>query len=151
MLCIVGLKQDLIRYKNIPLCWSGACTRALETQKEIRPTWSKQKLVLKLTFQNFVLGAALTDTVFTCGAPTGSDILHQGSCSFTNGSTCGYRFRGHWKVHNGTFRYFFSDRIKDGHNSGICLWFITYCNINAHVLSFQTRKVMTRFHISYNR
>ena len=27
LLCIVVLKQGLIRYKNIPLCWSGADTR----------------------------------------------------------------------------------------------------------------------------
>ena len=40
MLCIVGLKQGLIRHKNIPLCWSGACTRALENQKDLRPTFT---------------------------------------------------------------------------------------------------------------
>ena len=38
--CIVGLNQDLIIYKNIPLCWSGACTRALENQKDIKPTFT---------------------------------------------------------------------------------------------------------------
>ena len=38
LLCIVGLKQDLILHKNVALCWSGACTRALENQKDIRPT-----------------------------------------------------------------------------------------------------------------
>ena len=40
LLCIVGLKQGLIRCKNIPLCWSGAYTRALENQKDIRPTFT---------------------------------------------------------------------------------------------------------------
>ena len=43
LLCIVVLKQGLIRYKNIPLCWSGADTRALENQKDIRPTFTQRK------------------------------------------------------------------------------------------------------------
>ena len=37
LLCIVVLKQGLIRYKYIPLCWSGADTRALENQKDTGP------------------------------------------------------------------------------------------------------------------
>ena len=40
LLCIVVLKQGLIRYKNIPLCWSGPYTRALEKQEDIRPTFT---------------------------------------------------------------------------------------------------------------
>ena len=40
LLCIVGLKQGLIRYKNVPLWWIGACTRALENQQDIRPTFT---------------------------------------------------------------------------------------------------------------
>ena len=40
LLWIVVLKQGFIRYKNIPLCWSGADTRALENQKDIRPTFT---------------------------------------------------------------------------------------------------------------
>ena len=40
MLCIVVLKQGLIRYKNILLCWSGADTRALDNRKDIQPTFT---------------------------------------------------------------------------------------------------------------
>ena len=87
--------------------------------------------------------------MFTCDAPTGSDILLQGSCSFTNGSTCGYRFSGHWRVHNGKFSYFFSDKIKDGHNSGMFFMFHSSRIVNAHVLSFRRGIVMRRFYISY--
>ena len=37
LLCIVGLKKGLIRCKNIPLCWSGAYTRALKIRKTSGP------------------------------------------------------------------------------------------------------------------
>ena len=37
LLCIVVLKQGLIWYKYIPLCWSGADTRALGNQKDTGP------------------------------------------------------------------------------------------------------------------
>ena len=40
LICIVVLKQGLIRYNNIPLCWSGADTRALENQKDVRSTFT---------------------------------------------------------------------------------------------------------------
>ena len=43
LLCIVVLKQGLIWYKNIPLCWSGADTRALENQKDIRPIFTHKE------------------------------------------------------------------------------------------------------------